>query len=249
VNSTERFGNRVENYRRYRPAYPLAVIELIRETSQLQPGANVADIGSGTGIFTRLLLEAGWNVHAVEPNAPMRQAAEADLTGFSGFHSVDAKAEATALPDASLSAITSAQAFHWFDRDVVQAEFRRILRPGSFAYLIWNERQAGSGFDQAYHAILASLGLEFEGVRDRALNKNLSTFFLSGTYRETFFPNPQSMTWEVLHGRFLSSSYVPTEEDPRHLPLLADLRRVFDEHKEQERVVFAQNTHVYFGRI
>jgi SAM-dependent methyltransferase len=249
MNPTERFSDRVENYRRYRPGYPLGVIELIRETSRLESDASVADIGSGTGIFTRLLLEAGWNVHAVEPNTPMRQAAKADLAGFPGFHSVDAKAEATALPDASISALASAQAFHWFDRDAARAEFRRILQPGGFAFLIWNERQAGSGFDKAYHDILASLGLEFEGVRDRALNKNLSAFFLPGTYHEAVFPNPQSMTWEVLRGRFLSSSYVPTQDDPRHFPLLADLKRIFDEHEHQERVVFAQNTHVYFGQV
>jgi ubiquinone/menaquinone biosynthesis C-methylase UbiE len=249
MNPTERFSDRVENYRHYRPGYPLGVIELIRDTAQLQPDANVADIGSGTGILTRLLLEAGWNVHAVEPNEPMRQAAEADLAGFSGFHSVAAPAEATTLPEASASALTAAQAFHWFDRDRVQAEFRRILRPGGFAFLIWNERQEGPGFDRAYHANLASLGLEFEGVRDRSLDKNLSTFFLQETYREAIFPNPQKMTWEVLRGRFLSSSYVPTEEDPRHLPLLADLKRIFDEHKQQERVVFTQNTHIYYGQV
>ena len=47
----ERFSNRVENYRRYRPSYPAAVIDLIRDTAGLRSGASVADIGSGTGAF------------------------------------------------------------------------------------------------------------------------------------------------------------------------------------------------------
>jgi ubiquinone/menaquinone biosynthesis C-methylase UbiE len=114
---TERFSNRVENYRRYRPGYPAAVIQLIRETAGLGPGATVADVGSGTGILTKLLLNAGWEVHAVEPNAPMRQAAEKELGSSPRFHSVETRAESTGLPDGSVDAITCAQAFHWFDRD------------------------------------------------------------------------------------------------------------------------------------
>ena len=85
LNPTKRFSDRVENYRRYRPSYPRAVIDLIKSTAALSDGSAVADIGSGTGILTRLLLEAGLEVTAVEPNEAMRLAAEADsVSGVSG---------------------------------------------------------------------------------------------------------------------------------------------------------------------
>src|ERR1700677_366465 len=162
MNPTERFSNRVENYRRYRPGYPQAVIDLIRAAAQLEPGDDVADIGSGTGILTRLLLLAEWTVHAVEPNAAMRDAAEADLDMYlPRFHSVDARAEKTGLPDASIDAITCAQAFHWFEREAVHKEFNRILRPHGWTFVIWNERKRGGAFDYAYHEILNTLGQSY----------------------------------------------------------------------------------------
>jgi SAM-dependent methyltransferase len=250
MNPTERFSTRVENYRRYRPSYPVAVIDLIRETAKLGPGAPVADVGSGTGILTRLLLEAGWTVHAVEPNAPMRHAAESDLADFPRFRSLAAAAESTGLPDASLAAITCAQAFHWFDRAAARLEFTRILRPDGWVFLIWNEREPGadSSFDQAYHGLLASLGQEYEGIRADRANPNLS-FFRPGSYHPIAYPNPQTMTWEILRGRFLSSSYVPTEEDPRQGPLLVELERLFHRFEQDGEVIFQQNAHVYFGRL
>ena len=249
MNPTERFSNRVENYRRFRPNYPPAVIELIRETTNLPIKVEVADLGSGTGILTRLLLDQGWTVYAVEPNAPMREAAEADLGDRKKFHSIATRAEETTLPDVSVDLITAAQAFHWFDREAAFTEFRRILRPNGWVFLIWNERQKGSPFDHAYHELLAMLGQAFEGVRDRAEDKRLSTFFRAGTYREARFPNPTPLTWEALLGRFLSSSYVPTEDDPRHAGLVAHLRKIFEEQQRDGRVIMEQTTNVYFGQL
>ena len=249
MDPTKRFSNRVENYRRSRPGYPQAVIDLIRETACLEPGAKVADIGSGTGILTRLLLDAGWNVYAAEPNAPMREAAEADLGGSPFFHSIAARAEATTLSATSMNAIACAQAFHWFERDPARAEFHRILKPGGWVFLIWNERCQGTPFDEDYHRILATLGQAYEGVRDRTKDKALESFFSPGTYREVSFPNSTPMTWEILRGRFLSSSYVPTEEDPRHPALLAELESIFLKHQTAGQVVLEQETRVYFGQV
>ncbi len=167
MNPTERFSNRVENYRRFRPSYPAGVIELIRNTASLRAGAAVADVGSGTGILTKLLLEAGWDVYAVEPNAPMRRAAEDELGSHARFHSVDASAETTGLPTASVDVITCAQAFHWFNRDAARAEFARLLKPDGWVFIIWNERELSSAFDRAYYDILTTLGHAYDGVRER----------------------------------------------------------------------------------
>jgi len=247
---TQRFTNRVDNYRRYRPGYPSAVIDLIRKSCGLATGGQVADIGSGTGILTRKLLEAGFEVSAVEPNDAMRAAAEEDLKDFPGFHSINATAEQTGLSTHGFPALTAAQAFHWFDRVRVGAEFKRILQPDGWVFLIWNERSAnGSPFDREYEALLGTLGQTYEGVRNRAGEKGLADFFRPGSYREACFDNPLSMTWEELEGRFLSSSYVPTEEDPRHLPLLLALEIIFHKYQQEKRVRFEQQTNVYFGQL
>lgn len=250
MDPTQRFSNRVENYRRYRPGYPSAVVDLIRETAGLSTGAALADIGSGTGILTRKLLEADFDVTAVEPNDAMRQAAEEDLRTFPRFHSVAAPAEQTGLPDHHFAALTAAQSFHWFQREPARLEFRRILQPEGWAFLIWNERKASrSPFDGAYQDLLASLGQSYEGVRNRSGEESLEDFFVAGSYQMAHFDNPQIMTWDELRGRFLSSSYVPAEGDPQHEPLLAKLEEIFHQHEKQGRVTFDQQTNVYYGRV
>ena len=73
---TQRFSGRVENYARYRPSYPPEALDLLESECGLSPGATVADVGSGTGILSRLLLERGAFVYGVEPNREMREAAQ-----------------------------------------------------------------------------------------------------------------------------------------------------------------------------
>ena len=97
MDPTKRFSDRVDNYVKFRPDYPPALADLLRGELGLAPGAEVADVGSGTGKLTELLLREGYRVTAVEPNDEMREAAEAALGGRPGFTSVAGRAEATTL--------------------------------------------------------------------------------------------------------------------------------------------------------
>src|SRR5581483_3778885 len=147
IDSKERFSNRVADYVKYRPDYPRQILVMLREKIGLSPGWRIADIGSGTGISTGMFLENGNEVFAVEPNAKMRQAAEEWLGENPKFHSIDASAELTTLPGTCIDLIVCAQAFHWFDLGKCKIEFLRILKPGGWCALIWNERKtAGSRF-------------------------------------------------------------------------------------------------------
>ena len=104
----------------------------LRDRIGFDPSWRVADIGSGTGISTRMFLENGNQVTAIEPNADMRTAAERMLENQPRFRSVDASAEQTTLADASVDLIVSAQAFHWFDLAKCKIEFARILKPNGW---------------------------------------------------------------------------------------------------------------------
>src|SRR5438270_109908 len=127
TDSTQRFSDRVENYVRARPGYPNAFFDFLRSEIGLTANWAVADIGSGTGISAGPLLKTGNTVYGIEPNAPMRQAAERLLATYPRFHSLDATAEATSLPYGSVDLVLAAQAFHWFDRPKARREFVRIL--------------------------------------------------------------------------------------------------------------------------
>jgi len=165
-NATSRFSDRVENYVRYRPGYPAGALQLLQAECGLAPAHVVADIASGTGIWTRMLLENGNPVYGVEPNAEMRQAGERLLASFPNFTSVAGKAEATTLAGSSVDFVTAAQAAHWFDRESSRQEFARILRPGGWLVLLWNERVTdATTFLRAYEQLLLTYGTDYELVR------------------------------------------------------------------------------------
>ena len=249
-NSTERFSSRVANYIRYRPSYPVAVLELLSARCGLAATSTVADIGSGTGILTELLLETGAEVFAVEPNREMREAAERHLSDYGRFRSVAGTAEATTLPDACVDLITASQAFHWFDVQKSRLELGRILRPRGWVALIWNERPLEAlPFLDEYDALLRRHAPEYDRVREmRADVANMRAFF--GRRPETaVFPNRQTFDYAGLEGRLMSSSYAPEPGHPQHEPMIAGLRTLFERHNRAGKVVFPYRTLVYFGQL
>jgi len=246
---TERFGNRVDNYSKYRPRYPDAMLEFIRTVAP--QSAIVADIGSGTGILTKQLLNAGFEVYAIEPNDPMRSEAESSLSAEPLFHSVKGSAESTSLPDRSMDLITSAQAFHWFDRGKAKPEFRRILRPGRWTALIWNERRVDtSTFSWKYEELLRNRAPEYRQVDHRNVNaEDIGAFFEPGEVIVKKFPNAQQLSREAFIGRVLSSSYVPLAGEPGHRDILAAAECLFDESAVEGTVSFEYQTMLYLGRF
>jgi SAM-dependent methyltransferase len=245
---TQRFTDRVANYVRYRPSYPAAVIDTLQAEAGLPLGGVVADVGSGTGILTRLLLDAGHAVYAVEPNDAMRAAAEGDLASYPGFHSVNGTAEATTLPAASVDLVTAGQAFHWFDPDASRVEFARILRPGGFVAMVWNMRRTTQpGFMADYEAMLQAFGLSYNDVKQSAHMGEMSAVF-GETYTTRVFPNRQVFDFEGLRGRLLSSSYAPPPGHPLHEPMLAALRALFDQYEQAGVVAVEYETQLYWGK-
>src|SRR2546421_9973190 len=109
-NAITRFSDRVDNYARYRPGYPREVLETLKSECGLMPEHIVADIASGTGIWTRMLLENSNKVFGVEPNAGMREAGEGLLAGLPNFTSIAGTAEASTPPGQSGAFVTAAQA-------------------------------------------------------------------------------------------------------------------------------------------
>jgi SAM-dependent methyltransferase len=247
---TARFSDRVADYVKHRPGYPDALATTLQRELGLSSGSIVADIGSGTGISTDLLIRLGCEVFAVEPNADMRRAAESQFSGNARFHSVAGRAEHTTLADASVDAITAGQAFHWFDRVQARRECLRILRPGGKVALFWNTRRVdGTPFLVAYERLLIEFGTDYQQVNHRNVDPTALSAFFGGTFEQRVFDHEQIFDFNGLRGRLLSSSYVPGASDPKHAPMLAALRRIFDEHQHDGRVRFGYDTELFFGPL
>lgn len=247
---TARFSDRVEDYVRYRPGYPPQVIELLRDACGLQTSHKVADIASGTGAFTRLLLENGNPVIAVEPNAAMRDAGNRLLSSFPTLTSVAGTAEGTGLPSASVDFVTAAQAAHWFERERARAEFARILRPQGWCVLIWNERRTdATPFLRDYEQLLLTYGTDYKEVRQERTTAIIHEFFAPDPCRERAFDLRQQFDLEGVSGRLLSSSYAPLAGHPNHEPMMRDVRLLFETHARKGIVEFEYNTRVFYGRL
>lgn len=246
---TERFSDRADAYAAARPGYPQAAASALIERFALGAGAQVADLGSGTGLSCLPFLRAGLAVIGVEPNAAMRVAGERELAAYPRFRSVAGRAEATGLADASVDLVIAAQAAHWFDAPAAGREAIRICRRPPRAALIWNDRQdRGDAFAEGYEALLAEHGIDYAAIRHRHGQAELvAAFFGGGVYEELRFDNPTWLDWDTLLKRSESSSYVPAPGTPGNTPLRAALRRLFDATQVDGRVPMRYTTRVFCG--
>ena len=250
TDSTQRFSDRVENYVKYRPGYPSALIHTLLQEASLGANAVVADVGSGTGILTRLLLEEGLDVFGIEPNANMRGAAELMLSDHARFISVDAPAERTGLADNSIDLVTAAQAFHWFNNTATKAEFHRILKPEGKLALIWNKRKISQPFQQAYDAILRDYVPEYGAVNHMNLREtDIAEFFAEVQMKTHHFDNNQQLTFAALLGRLKSSSYCPAENSRGYPSLVAELAALFEQFAFDGAIDFQYDTELYLGPV
>jgi SAM-dependent methyltransferase len=150
------FDAEAEAYERARPSYPGDAVAWLAESLRIEDARTIVDLAAGTGKLTRLLdpyrsrAESALLL-AVEPVDGMRAVlarTQPDVPTLSGV------AESLPLRDASVDAVTIAQAFHWFDADRAQAELHRVLRPGGRVALVWNARDRGVAWVDAIWSIM-----------------------------------------------------------------------------------------------
>jgi len=201
--------------------------------------------------LAELFLKNGNHVFGVEPNQEMREAGEWLLRNYGHFTSVDATAEATTLAVDSVDFAVAGQAFHWFDRERARAEFARILRPGGWVVLLWNDRRVGSTpFLVAYEQLLQTYGTDYRTVNHKRIDDQvIGSFFGPGRFRSKTFDNRQIFDRDGLRGRLFSSSYTPEPGHPSYEPMLDELDRIFDRHQVDGQVVFQYETVVYYGQL
>lgn len=242
----------MDDYIRYRPGYPEEVVRILGARAGLTASSIVADVGSGTGIFTRLLLETGARVFAVEPNDAMRGAAEAQFRSRANFASVRGAAEATGLDDHSVSLVTCAQAFHWFDPDGARREFTRILAAEGWCAMVWNTAVVGgTDFSVGYERIKEEFGTDFRRVRHENMERTgrFEAFFGPGGWKKECLDNSQTLDLEGLKGRLLSSSYAPRQGQSGHAAMMAALIGLFDRCQEGGVVRMDYTTELFLGRL
>jgi ubiquinone/menaquinone biosynthesis C-methylase UbiE len=244
-----RFTDLADDYDRYRPDYPAEAIACILQTAALGPHSLVADVGCGTGISSRLIAAQGIPVIGIEPNEAMRQRAEAASPASGALLTYrSGRAEATGLANASVNAVLSAQAFHWFEPAAALAEFQRILVLGGWVFLTWNERDETDACTSDYGAVIrtASDARDMEQGRHRA-GEVLGQSPLFENAELSTFIHRQTLDCDGLIGRAFSISYAP--RDPSGvMAWRTALNEVFERHRQQGHVTLHYRTSLYLAR-
>ncbi len=209
---------------KYRPSYPVDIIEYLRQNFHLDNSDIIVDVGSGTGISAEIFLKEGFTVIAVEPNKEMREQAERTLRGYSGFSSVAGTAEATTIPENTADFIIAAQAFHWFDKRTSRDSFKKLLRKDGIVVLIWNERLTETAFEKEYDQLIVKHAVDYTRVNHRNIErKDIDAFYAPQQCQLHTFGNHQSFDYNGLKGRLLSSSYMPLNSQPGFDEMLKEL--------------------------
>jgi SAM-dependent methyltransferase len=203
-------------YERARPTYPDQAVRTLETTTGIVAGSRVLDLAAGTGKLTRQLHADGATCIAVEPSASMRTVFRRVVPGVAA---VGGTAEAIPLATDSVDAVVVAQAFHWFDPPRALPEITRVLRPGGWLALIWNERDQSdpamaelvriSKWDlcQPYPA-----GMDFGEVIDGS--------GLFGPVERTMVPFVQYLDLNAYVEQVASRSYVQVLPEPERRSLL-----------------------------
>jgi SAM-dependent methyltransferase len=219
--AAEGFSRSAEAYERGRPRYPPEAIALLR--AWLPERAPVLDLAAGTGALTRPLVEAGFEVVAVEPVAEMRAALPASARVLEGT------AEAIPLGPGEVDAVVVGQAFHWFDGDAALAEIHRVLRPEGVLALFWNRRVESDPVNRALDRLVDPYREDTPTHRHDTWRAAFDGTALFAPLGEHEFPNEQRLDADGMAARVESISFIASLERPERERVVRRAREIAGE--------------------
>ncbi|MDE6732962.1 MAG: class I SAM-dependent methyltransferase [Oscillospiraceae bacterium] len=244
----QKFTGKADLYEKFRPSYPNELIDFLYDNARCEA---VADIGAGTGKFTRCLLKKPWSVTAVEPNADMRER----LSEIAGITVVNAPAEDTGLAEHSFGLVTAAQAFHWFDAERFKNECRRILTEGGKLAVIWFSTNNEEGLGKLQMEVCNKFCLDLiinQGHAGKRSAEEGDRFLRGGYFSElktADFSGERVFDRESFIGETLSRSYAPKPGQPNYERFTEELGAAFDEFESGGKAAVKTLTTVYLGRL
>ena len=246
-NSKNRFSGMAENYNRFRPTYSSDTIRFLNDAIDFNENLVLADIGAGTGISSKMFLENGNEVYAVEPNEDMRIVLERVLSKYEKFHSVEGSSEVTNLQSESIDVVISAQSLHWFNPKLATKEFSRILKSNGMIVVLYNIRRNNlEGFMSEYSDLISKYGEKYINKSDDNL---ISKFFGERKVYEKILYNPQVVNFEELKGNLTSYSYIPKENNPKFKNMIEELKNIYDKYNKDGKITLEYDTYVSCCKI
>jgi SAM-dependent methyltransferase len=234
------WGSSAEVYERARPGYPPEAIEFFVERFGIGPDSDVLDLAAGTGKLTRALIHTGARVTAVEPLPAMRQMLQQRLPEATVM---EGTAEAIPVPDATMDAVTVAQAFHWFDPEPAMHELARVLKPGGGLAAMWNVRDESVEWMAMIRELIEEHKATAPDHRTGDWRKPFESGSPFGPFELEVFKHSQEASRADAIDVFASRSYVASLPDAERAHLL---ERVAEQLPHTETVVIPYITELYW---
>lgn len=240
----EKFTGKADLYDKYRPSYPSELIDWLYDNTKAE---TVADVGAGTGKFTKCLAQKPWKITAVEPNADMRS-----KLNIEGIEVADGTAENTGLQAGSVDLVTAAQAFHWFDKDRFKAECMRILKPAGSLAIVYNERRKSDYSEERDEIFIKYCGKAHVNHICTDSEEKGEEYLKSGFFTEvkTFaLHSDRQVDLEGFIGRALSSSVSLKEGAPKYAEFKQELENLFYKYQKDGKLEIKTVSVCYLGKF
>lgn len=246
--SQQKFTDKADNYEKFRPPFPSQLIDFIDQIGGLKDKV-IADIGSGTGRMTKLLLERSHIVYAIEPNEDMQKIAESKLGKKKNYCSISSTADHTTLKANSVDAIICAESYHWFDNENTILEFKRILKDGGYVFLIWNTPENNS-YDGECYELIQKYGIqENSGIISVTKEERAVHLFGKGNFIKNEFKHSFNEPYESFLGGSLSSAFAPKPEDKNYDAYINGIRDIFNRYSKDGLIEANFTAKCYYGTI
>lgn len=250
MTNEKKFNGKSDVYSKFRPDYPDQLLKDLKIENKLDENSVIADIGAGTGIMTKKLLDLGFNVVVVEPNEEMRKVSIDNLKDYKHFVSVNGSAENTTLKNYSVDMIVVAQAFHWFDVGNFRKECQRIVKAEAKIAIISNERVTEHILNKEIADTYQKYCPNFKGFSNGLMGSDdiYDTFYQKG-YSIKTYENPLIYNKNNFIGRHLSSSFSPNQDDELYPMLVESLGDIFDKHSKNGYLTLPNHTKCRCGFV
>lgn len=253
MSEINKFNKVADLYDKYRPNYPNELITDIVKKCKLDPDAIIADIGAGTGILTRKLLEQRKKIIAIEPDDDMREILVDNFRDNNNLKIMATSAEDTKIPSNTIDLITVAQAFHWFAIEEFRKECERILKPQGNIFILWNKinmedeivkqmKEIDYKYTQQYKEIKSVLEKE---KMEHAIN----IFFKDKEYEEIVVRNDIQYDKETFIGYNLSKSYSLRSIDNKYEEYVKSFEELFEKYQIDGVINISNYVCGYLGKL
>lgn len=241
----------IENYLKYHPGYPKKLLNYLYEDIGFSRESVIADICSGTGVLTRLLLEQGSRVVYVESDDQMREIAERLFSDeFQRFVSIKGTAENTTLFNDAVNFIVCTRSLRQFCRDKYRQEFYRIMKPSGTIIFLYNRLNQEDDFIKECRRLTKTYQTYHETPYYRELSEDeIVDFFESAPYNHISFSHRQSLDYDGARDRFLPEINFLEQWNNGYKEMFEEFNDIFNRYSQNKKIFINYTTEVYTGAL